>query len=236
MSGASGTWPRCDGLTCTANDVSITKLWLVAGDCELGQTTSAVLWATFENNNNATRYCVYVVADIYINNDLRDDDFWDLALASISGNVMQDVALLTIIDWECGSTVELRDLLIMVRTQSVCTEDCGDASSSKCYYSGAGPVVVAPLVANFTYTEPCYCTDTEFTDATSGGMEPYTYSWDFGDSSGTSTDQNPSYHYENPGTYTVTLTVTDSSTEDNWPEGPPWPQEDDQSADRDVHR
>jgi len=36
-----------------------------------------------------------------------------------------------------------------------------------------------------------------------------TYSWDFGDGKGKSTEQNPKYTYEKPGTYTVTLTVTD---------------------------
>ena len=35
------------------------------------------------------------------------------------------------------------------------------------------------------------------------------WSWDFGDSSGTSSAQNPMYTYPGPGTYTVTLTVTD---------------------------
>jgi len=41
-----------------------------------------------------------------------------------------------------------------------------------------------------------------------GGVEPYTYSWDLGD--GTISDlTNPTHTYENEGTYTVTLTVTD---------------------------
>lgn len=53
-----------------------------------------------------------------------------------------------------------------------------------------------------------------FTDATSNGTAPYTYAWDFGDGSGTSTDQNPEYPFNrnggaNPQTFTVTLTVTD---------------------------
>jgi PKD repeat protein len=55
----------------------------------------------------------------------------------------------------------------------------------------------------------------QFTDATSGGTAPYTYAWDMGDGSGTSTDQNPLYTFSqgggaNPQTFTVTLTVTDN--------------------------
>jgi PKD repeat protein len=34
--------------------------------------------------------------------------------------------------------------------------------------------------------------------------------WDFGDGVGSSSEQNPSYTYETPGLYTVTLTATDS--------------------------
>jgi len=39
------------------------------------------------------------------------------------------------------------------------------------------------------------------------GKEPLTYSWDFGDERGKSTEQNPTYTYEKSGTYTVALTV-----------------------------
>ena len=54
-------------------------------------------------------------------------------------------------------------------------------------------------------------TEFDFSDETTGGIPPYTaWSWYFGDGVGTSTDQNPSYIYANPGTYTVVLTVTDS--------------------------
>lgn len=37
-----------------------------------------------------------------------------------------------------------------------------------------------------------------------------TYSWDFGDNSGTSTEQNPTYTYTEGGAFSVTLTVTNS--------------------------
>lgn len=41
-----------------------------------------------------------------------------------------------------------------------------------------------------------------------------TYAWDFGDGTGTSTEENPSYIYTEGGTYTVTLTVTNEGGSD----------------------
>ena len=50
-----------------------------------------------------------------------------------------------------------------------------------------------------------------FTGSATGGTAPYTYSWNFGDGT-TSTTQSPSHTYSSAGTYTATLTVTDSSS------------------------
>lgn len=50
-----------------------------------------------------------------------------------------------------------------------------------------------------------------FTDASSGGVAPLSYAWDFGDGEN-STAANPSHSYSSPGQKTVTLTITDSAT------------------------
>lgn len=50
-----------------------------------------------------------------------------------------------------------------------------------------------------------------FTNTSENGT---TYAWDFGDDSGASTDENPSYTYSQGGTYTVTLTVTNEGGSD----------------------
>ena len=52
----------------------------------------------------------------------------------------------------------------------------------------------------------------QFYGSVSGGVEPYTWYWDFGDGY-TSTLQNPLHTYQAQGFYTVTLTVTDANTQ-----------------------
>lgn len=47
-----------------------------------------------------------------------------------------------------------------------------------------------------------------FYPTVSGGFQPYSYEWDFGDGS-TSTDSQPSHAYKSDGSYTVSLKVTD---------------------------
>jgi PKD repeat protein len=49
----------------------------------------------------------------------------------------------------------------------------------------------------------------EFSGSDSGGCPPMTYSWAFGDG-GTSNEQNPSHSFQNAGSFTATMTVTDS--------------------------
>ena len=53
-----------------------------------------------------------------------------------------------------------------------------------------------------------------FTGSATGGTSPYSYRWTFGDG-GSSTSQNPSHAYSSAGSYTATLTVTDSQSATN---------------------
>jgi len=57
---------------------------------------------------------------------------------------------------------------------------------------------IAPLTVNFRGS---YSSDPE--------NDPLSYQWQFGPSGATSTMQNPTYTYNSPGEYTVTLTVSD---------------------------
>ena len=48
----------------------------------------------------------------------------------------------------------------------------------------------------------------QFNPVVSGGFQPYSFEWNFGDSK-TSTESNPQHSYQKPGAYTVKLTVKD---------------------------
>jgi PKD repeat protein len=64
------------------------------------------------------------------------------------------------------------------------------------------------LIPNFTGTPRFGVSPlaVQFTDTTTGFVEPVTYLWDFGDGN-TSSTQNPKYTFEQPGLYSVTLTI-----------------------------
>jgi len=68
------------------------------------------------------------------------------------------------------------------------------------------------LTASFTFTpaNPQVGQTVSFTGSASGGTQPYTYSWTFGDS-GTGSGSSVTHTYQAAGNYTVVLTVTDAA-------------------------
>ena len=87
---------------------------------------------------------------------------------------------------------------------------CGSANDYASEDS-VGPLAVnEPPVAVPVGTNVCKCTDTDFDGSAS--YDPngtiVSYEWGFGDGN-TGSGETTSHHYATPGTYTVTLTVTD---------------------------
>lgn len=82
-------------------------------------------------------------------------------------------------------------------------------------YRGPSCMPHVSPTAQFTSDSPVQLGQSmNFTNQTTGS-EPITYTWDFGDGVGNSTDINPSYTYTAIGTYTVTLDATNDLGTDN---------------------
>lgn len=83
----------------------------------------------------------------------------------------------------------------------IASNECGPSSA----FSSVINIKDVPQ-ADFTSTSPqCLGNAISFTDNSSGN--PTSWHWDFGDGIGTSTEQNPTYTYQNPGFYQVSLTT-----------------------------
>ena len=76
--------------------------------------------------------------------------------------------------------------------------------------TGGGGVTPEPLTARFHLDSTDIPLTHRFEASATGGTEPYTYHWDFGDGQEANV-QNTRHTYDNPGTYTATLTVTDAT-------------------------
>ncbi len=84
-------------------------------------------------------------------------------------------------------------------------------TQSGCTSTVSQPVVVNPLpVANLSGNNVCFNNVNSFTDLTTGNNTVTNWSWNFGDGSALNTTQNPTHTYSNPGTYTVSLIVTNN--------------------------
>ena len=78
--------------------------------------------------------------------------------------------------------------------------------------TAGGPGCMPPSAptAGFTSNSPVLHGDPVLFTNQTAGSEPITYAWDFGDGVGTSTEINPSYTYDQAGTFTVELAATNN--------------------------
>ena len=166
---------------------------------------------TFELHNGAssTLYVYYVWARFCWNPPAfgyefkADDGTW----VTIPGYGSHDFVANILVDQTWSG-----NCVVVVRTDGWASPDPGRIDL---YYNFAITVLIPqPLQVTIaanpnTGTAPL---SVSFTSTVTGGIEPYTYAWTFGDG-GTSSLANPSHTYTSPGTYTPQLVVTDSQAE-----------------------
>ena len=197
-------WPNCS-FKCNAGDVSLTSLYAVVpgGVCEPGGTSTAKVYGTF--TANAKRYAIILLGDLHVEGGATTR--LNVCAGDLSAGTT-DVLLATI-SWPCGSGISLGNVIISWSTNAESCADAKCASRATQCATGQDVVVSTPLVVDFTDNAPrCLGNVITFSDASTGGTPPLSYSWTFGDG-GTSIQVNPTHLYAAAGTYTVTLTVRD---------------------------
>lgn len=220
--GLCSEWPDCK-FQCRAGDVSVGRVWLgdsTGGEiysCQPQSRVEAYLWVQFDNNANSPRYAVILLADIYINGELRQS-LYDSGLCVMDSIPPKSSITLPVysMSYNCGDDVRLSRLVLSWETSRGTT--CSDAArkcanrNTKCYGgSDTEIVVVSPLVADFEFEgSGCPGIAYYFSAEVHGGKKPYAFHWDFGDGSA-SDEENPSHRFAATGSYQVKLSVSDSS-------------------------
>jgi hypothetical protein len=121
--------PRCY-TGCTANDVQIIGFSLMPSGTCAGGTTSADLYLHFITNR-VNVYCVYVVFDIYTdNNQLLQQDV-SVTLGDFNTKVDLNQKIYTIM-WPCGKNLYVRNIYVQWNQNSPCAYDCSGGTGSKC--------------------------------------------------------------------------------------------------------
>lgn len=112
--------------------------------------------------------------------------------------------------WDFGSgPVISTDATYTFPTAGTFPVSLGVTTANGCFGTSTQQVTVNPQpTAAFSVPDVCLGEDTPFTDGSSISGGAISHSWDFGDASGTSVQQSPTYTYNAPDSYDVTLTVT----------------------------
>ncbi|UOK41811.1 MULTISPECIES: gliding motility-associated C-terminal domain-containing protein [Flavobacterium] len=183
--------------------------------CTPGTSQQMYVMLNYTSNSNSNITQTRIFADLSIDGNVIPINKY-LGSVAPGGGQRQIYGPFT---WTCGQELRLCRILVVWQTSGgvndpeLSSYDCNTYSKSQCEF-GDCMIVAAPLAVEYSYTG-CWNGNQStvvFQNLTSGGIAPYTYSWNFGDGSPISTQQNPTHNFPYPGgPYTVTLTVTDSN-------------------------
>ncbi len=208
---------------CSQNNVSVASFSLLdqngkpftsGSNYELGQVVNGKLYVTLNVSNSGNAYSTKIFFDLIVggvNTGRREiclNEFKQLA----TGTSVYVIDL----SWEWGIEVRVQNLLLRWGTNSgvKCDDLKEGGSNAQCYNDPLGYIAELPVLPNFKY-EATVCNPTvKFTDMTLGGKPGYTYLWNFA-GLGTSTLKNPSFTFPGVGTYSVSLTSTDTKGNSN---------------------
>ena len=212
-----------DYFNCTSNNYTLDDVFLSLTDvngvplnnttCTPGVPETMYVMLNYTSNSNSNIYHTRMFADLIIDGVVTQ---LNVNLGTVAPGSGQRL-LYGPFTWICGQEMILDRILIVWRTNGDNDElvpyVCNSYNKAQCELP-QGVVISAPLAVQFTYTG---CTEGNqttiyFDSTTNGGIPPYSFAWDF-DSNGTtdSTQENPTFVYNNSVSNTATLTVTDSN-------------------------
>jgi hypothetical protein len=209
----------------SSNDFFVTDLYLGYANatelpsdytCAPNQSQDLHIWAIFGGSTSANRYSLKLYYEIEINGTQSGPGINSCKYPNtgIPTGVPVDLGMIT---WVCGDEITLDNFYMSWQT----AQNKGCECSNKCFSPGYPLVVRTPLIGDFSWlSNNCIPPGNAFeiytfTDETTGGSKPYTYSWEFdlgGTSANPATGAMASHvvNYTSAGTKTIKLTVTDN--------------------------
>lgn len=196
----------CGTSNCNAGDLYITSIQLQSsGECTPSSTQTLNLYATFVVTNNKARNCPFAVINYLDGTTVRQSKKWVTGLAGSASGTYYNV-LIGSITYTCGNKIQINEIYAQWAATNIPDTGCPTTCTNyypppKCYYNNK-PIIFP----DFSYNSACLHNSISFT-----AIGTYSsYQWSFGDGH-TASGSNVVYTYENPGKYTVTLTVTDAN-------------------------